>query len=128
MIILDTHIFLWSILQPEKIPNKILDAIAKEPGYGLSAISLWETAMLFERNRIELPGPLLPWLNQALRRPALRLIPITPGIAAQSVALPMHGDPADRLIAATALEYGCPLATVDDRLLRLPVLETLILL
>lgn len=125
MIILDTHIFLWSILQPEKVPANILDAIEKEPQYGLSAISLWETAMLFERKRIELPGPLLPWLNQALGRPALQLIPITPGIAAKSVSLSMHGDPADRLIAATALEYDCQLATVDDRLLNLSILKTI---
>lgn len=125
MIVLDTHIFLWSILQPEKIPVRILDAIEKEVKYGLSAISLWETAMLFERKRIELPEPLLPWLNRALGRPALQLIPITPNIAAKSVSLSMHGDPADRLIAATALEYDCQLATVDDRLLNLSVLKTI---
>lgn len=125
MIVLDTHIFLWSFLQPEKIPTAMLDAIDAESSYGLAAISLWETAMLFERNRIELPEPPQPWLERALRRPALRLIPLTPSIAARSVGLPMHGDPADRLIVATALEYDCPLATVDGRLIRLPMLRTI---
>lgn len=124
MILLDTHIFLWAILQPERIPNTILDAIEKEREYGLAAISLWETAMLHERKRIDLPEPLLPWLEQALERPSLRLIPLTHRIAARSAFLSMHGDPADRLIAATAIEYNCPLATVDKRLTNLSALKT----
>lgn len=124
MIVLDTHIFLWAILQPDRIPDTILAVIEREPQAGLAAISLWEIAMLWERRRIELPEPLLPWLDRALQRPRLRLIPLDQKIAARSASLSMHGDPADRLIAATAIELDCPLATVDRRLTGMTALKT----
>ncbi len=124
MIILDTHIFLWLNLQPERCPKGIVSALREDPQMGLSAISLWETAMLHARNRIEIPGPLLSWLHNATDVPRLAVLSLTPEIAALSESLPMHGDPADRLIAATAMEHGCRLATVDERLLNFKALRT----
>lgn len=123
MTVLDTHIFLWMILEPEQMPVHILNTIEREVVLGLSAISLWETAMLSQRGRISLPDQILPWLRRALLLPKISLIPLTPEIAARSESLIMHGDPADRLIAATAIEYDCPLATVDHRLLELSFLK-----
>jgi PIN domain nuclease of toxin-antitoxin system len=91
----------------------------------VSAISLWEIAMLVSKGRLAIPGPLLPWFQEALSREKIRLVPITPAIAVISGALPIHGDPADRLIAATALDFDCPLATVDGNLLNISFLKTI---
>ena len=125
MILLDTHIFLWMHLEPEKLPQPLANAIDTELVLGVAAISLWETAMLVERHRITIPNPsLLEWFRVTLTSPNLFLLPLTPEIAARSEALDMHGDPADRLIAATALDYGCRLATVDRQLIALDWLET----
>jgi PIN domain nuclease of toxin-antitoxin system len=126
MIILDTHIFVWLFLEPERVPAKIIAAMLDADVLGLSAISLWEIAMLTEKKQFKLPEPLLSWSKKALALDKLKLLPITPEIAAKSAGLPMHGDPADRLIAATAIEYNCPLATADGLLLRLPLLKTIV--
>jgi PIN domain nuclease of toxin-antitoxin system len=126
MIILDTHIFVWLFLEPERVPAKINAAILDADALGLSAISLWEIAMLTEKKRFNLSEPLLLWLKRALLLDKLKLLPITPEIAAKSAGLPLHGDPADRLIAATAMEYNAALATVDKLLLELPLLKTIL--
>ncbi len=127
MIVLDTHIFLWLNLQPERVPKSMIPALKKEDRMGLSAISLWETAMLHARNRITIPGSLLDWLHAATDIPRLAILPLTPEIAARSEFLSLHGDPADRLIAATAIEHNCRLATVDERLLRFEPLQTVLM-
>ncbi len=127
MIVLDTHIFLWLNLQPERVPKNIVHALKKEKQMGLAAISLWETAMLHSRNRIAITGSFLDWLHMATDIPRLSILPLTLEIAARSESLPMHGDPADRLITATALEHNCKLATVDERLLSFEPLQTVTL-
>jgi PIN domain nuclease of toxin-antitoxin system len=123
LILLDTHIFVWMNLQSREIPEKILSAIDEEDVLGLAAISLWEIAMLTRKGRIVLPQPLLSWFREVLQTPKLTVLPLTPEIAARSELLDMHGDPADRLIAATALEYDVPLATVDRLLLEFAPLK-----
>jgi PIN domain nuclease of toxin-antitoxin system len=91
LIILDTHILIWQTeLLKGRIPSKMLDAIDAEPVLGVSAISLWEIAMLEEKGRITLSKPLLPWLRVALAAPKIKLLPITPEVAARSGRLPMH--------------------------------------
>lgn len=67
MIVLDTHIFIWMHLDPEKIPHAIAEAMAESSTLGLAAISLWEIALLQERNRIALPDELLSWLSVILK-------------------------------------------------------------
>jgi PIN domain nuclease of toxin-antitoxin system len=128
LIILDTHIFIWQTeTHTERIPAEIRSAIEAEPVLGVSAISLWEIAMLENKGRIILSLPLLPWLKAALSAPKMKLLPITPEIAARSVSLPMHGDPADRIIAATAIEHDCFLATLDVPLRQMPLLKTIVI-
>jgi PIN domain nuclease of toxin-antitoxin system len=115
-------------LEPEKLPQPIADAIATEPTLGIAAISLWEIAMLVQYRRVSIPDlSLREWFHLTLPTPKLRLLPLTPEIASRSGTLDMHGDPADRLIAATALEHGCRLATVDDKLIELDWLKTLLI-
>jgi PIN domain nuclease of toxin-antitoxin system len=125
MLILDTHIFVWLGIDRKRIPSKIFSAIEKADILGIPAISLWEIAMLSAKGRIALPLPVLPWLQEALSPGNTKLLPITPEIAVLSGTLDIHGDPADRLIAAAALVHKCPLATVDGNLVVIPNLQTL---
>jgi PIN domain nuclease of toxin-antitoxin system len=81
--------------------------------------------MLEEKGRIKLPMPVLPWLRKALAAPKIKLLPITPEVAARTGRLPMHGDPADRIIAATATVHDCFLATLDGPLREMPLLKTI---
>jgi len=81
--------------------------------------------MLESKGRIRLPQPLLTWLRKACAQPDLRLLPITPEIAAIGATLPVHGDPADRLIMATAKHHACPLVTVDENITDAKIVETI---
>lgn len=86
----------------------------------LSAISLWEVAMLVDLKRLALDLTLAEWLSSAAHPRTVRLIPITPQIAAGTAALPstFHRDSADRLIVATCLDLDAPLLTHDRLIMR----------
>lgn len=81
-------------------------------------ISLWEVAMLHGAGRIELDLPLRDWLERAVAPPRVRLLDLTPAIAAEVASLPrtFQGDPADRIIVATARLHGARVLTLDRRI------------
>jgi PIN domain nuclease of toxin-antitoxin system len=85
----------------------------------LSVISVWEVALLEAKGRVSLQMDCEAWVRRALAAPGLTLAPLTSEIAIQSTRLPgvLHGDPADRLIVATARAHGAVLMTKDRRLL-----------
>ncbi|MBE2286436.1 MAG: type II toxin-antitoxin system VapC family toxin [Prosthecobacter sp.] len=89
---------------------------AKNPRPIIADISLWEVATLVKKGRITLNIELRAWFDVVTQH--VEVIPITPGIAARVADLPeeFHGDPADRLIVATALEMGVPLVTRDKKI------------
>ena len=116
MIVLDTHAWIWLNNESDKLSLAAAKAIEATDIVGVAAISLWEVSMLSAYNRIELNRPLLPWLRKACDLPNVHVIPLTPEIAATSATLNMHGDPADRLITATALVHQCSLVTVDEKI------------
>lgn len=122
-LLLDTHCWLWI---EGGITNRFsiagLTALRRAASEGrllLSAISVWEVALLEAKGRISLQMECSAWVRNALANPALTLAPLTPEIAIQSTRLPgnLHGDPADRLIVATARAHGATLLTKDDKLL-----------
>jgi len=125
VIILDTHILLWlNLEQRNKIPAKMMYKIESSGTQGgISAISLWETSMLYQKKRIKLPYEPLEWFRVVFSNPNNILLPITPEIAAISGTLQMHGDPADRIIAATSLFHKSKLATLDEKLCELEFLD-----
>jgi prevent-host-death family protein len=86
----------------------------------VSAISVWELGMLEAKGRIRLKPSCEEWVKEALATPGLALAPITPEIALESSRLPgpFHGDPADRIIAATARRMGAQLMTRDQKLIQ----------
>jgi PIN domain nuclease of toxin-antitoxin system len=117
-LLLDTHIWLWSVANSERLSRRLFRAI-NDPRNELwiSPISTWEIVLLCERGRLKLAdGPEL-WVQKAMSLAPLREAPVTHEIAlaTRSIALP-HGDPADRLLAATALIHGLTLVTADRNL------------
>jgi PIN domain nuclease of toxin-antitoxin system len=102
------------------IERDAFDRLASDERPYLSAISLWEVAMLVDLGRLALDLPLSEWLSLAAHPRTVRLVPITPDIAAGVAALPasFHRDPADRLIVSTCLALDAPLATHDRLILR----------
>lgn len=90
-------------------------------------IAVWELAVMVERGRITARRPLGEWLEEALAQPRVELLPLTPAIASLGArfgsAIP--GDPADRMILATAMEYGAALVTKDSRLAETKLVRTI---
>jgi PIN domain nuclease of toxin-antitoxin system len=101
----------------------MLGAIRQTAGSGsllVSAISVWELGMFEAKGRIRLKPSCEEWVREALATPGLALAPITPEIALESSRLPgpFHGDPADRIIVATARKMGAQLMTRDRKLIQ----------
>lgn len=124
MILLDTHVLIFDALAPERLSARALAAIEQGAARGELAwadISLWETAMLVARGRISPAVDAQPFIEDMLLARRVQVLTISPEIAvlAQDPAF-THGDPADRLIAATARRHGVPLVTADEKLRGLP--------
>jgi PIN domain nuclease of toxin-antitoxin system len=105
----------------EEFDRPVLKAIDQAAAGGhllLSAISICELGMLESKGRIQLDLPCEQWVREALAMPGLTLVPLTPEIALASSRLPerFHGDPADRIIVATARTMGVRLATRDRKI------------
>lgn len=122
LLLLDTHVWLWFALGDARrlaAPLcKKIEAAAHGGKLAVSAISVWEIGMLEAKGRIVLGAPCEKWVENALALPGMRLIGLEPEIAVASSRLPgdMHGDPADRMLAATARARDAMLATADERL------------
>lgn len=113
---LDSHVVHWWSAEPERLSPAATNALSEADELAVSAISWFELAWLARHERITLTIPLRSWLEQLGAQ--VRTIGITPAIADTAVSLPLSfpGDPADRLIYATAIEYGWHLVTKDERL------------
>jgi PIN domain nuclease of toxin-antitoxin system len=121
--LLDTHVWIWWHTNPSKLSRKVKALIGHPEHYEellLSAISPWEFCKLVEKKRLELSVDAGDWVQQALRMPGLRLIPLSPHVAFVSTTLPQpfHGDPADQIIVATARVTGATVVTADERIRR----------
>jgi len=115
-VVLDSHVLHWWSAEPERISAAAAKAIGEADELAVADISWFELAWLARHERIVLTIPIASWLDQLARQ--VRTITVTPAIAATAVALPSSfpGDPADRLIYATAAENGWRLITKDRRL------------
>lgn len=116
MIVLDTHVWFWAVTAPDRLSEASLDSIQSADEVSVSAITCWEISMLAEKGRIALNMPVCQWLEDALSSSGTILLPIVPAVGALAARLPMHGDPADRLIVATAITAGCELVTKDHQI------------
>jgi len=119
-LLLDTHIWLWSLLDPAQLGPQVTRAFEHpDAEVWLSPISVWETLMLIERGRLKVDRAAAEWVDEALAAVPLREAPLTHQVALESrrVRLP-RGDPADRFLAATARVYDLTLVTADRYLAR----------
>lgn len=112
-VLLDTHVVHWWSAEPERVSAKAREALEAADELVVAAISWYELAWLARHGRIVVNVPIRSWLDGLAAQ--LRTIGLTPSIAEGAVSLPpsFPGDPADRLIYATAVEHGLKLATKD---------------
>lgn len=123
-LLLDTHIWIWSQLDPARIGKHAAIALSASGNeLWLSPVSVWEALTLIDKGRVRVNDPLV-WVEQAADQ--LREAPLTQEIVRTSLALSLsHSDPADRFLAATAKVLKLTLITADKRLLGLGEISTL---
>lgn len=126
MTVLDTHAWLWWVSKDAKLGRAAAAEIRRARRIGVCAISCLEVATAVAKGRIQLDRDPLAWMQQALALERVELLPVSPAIAVQATQLgrEFHGDPADRLIVATALLEAATLVTKDDRIRSYPAVTT----
>ena len=120
MIVLDTHVLVWLTEGNPRLGKKsrrLIDEGFRADELAVSAISFWEVAMLAQKQRVSVLTPISIWRQDLLQQGLLE-IRVTGDIGITAAELPdFHGDPADRLIASTALNNSATLVTADQRIL-----------
>jgi PIN domain nuclease of toxin-antitoxin system len=118
VIVLDTHAWLWWISDPQRLSAAARAAVEQADSIGVCTISCWEFGMLVEAGRIRIDREPHRWMRQALAADRTATIPLTAETALSAALLPsaFPGDPADRIIYATAVAHGAPLITRDERI------------
>ncbi len=123
-LLLDTHIALWLDSGDDRLrasTRALIDGCWQNGGaILLSAITVWEIALLVDTGRIDLDIPVAAWIERFLDCPGIEAVPLGHQAASRSYQLHHleHRDPADRLLIATAIELACPLVTYDERIVR----------
>jgi PIN domain nuclease of toxin-antitoxin system len=132
MIVVDTHVLYGWLgrMQGVLSPAATKAIRAEETGGGailVSSITAWELALLTKAGKLTLAVPLSEWLTAAALIPCVEFVPVDTNIAVESVMLPdpLHRDPADRIIVATARHLNAPLVTRDERLRAYPHVVTI---
>jgi len=121
--LLDTHVWLWWLLGSPRLAAKdraALDRLASHCAVRLAAVSLWEAQMLHAKGRLTLDRAFDVWIRDAAAVGVVEIVPLDVEVVVALAGLPVtfHGDPADRLIVATARAYRLPLATHDRAIRR----------
>jgi len=123
-LLLDTHIWLWGLREPNRLGPRTLSNLRDSANeIWLSPISTWEALLLHSKGKIHLKVDLAEWLAESTE--GTREAPLTHEIALVAQQLPLHRDPADRFLAATAKVLDLTLVTADERLLGLGNIRTL---
>lgn len=123
-LVLDTHVWVWVVEgRRDVMSDAVIETIEQGAAAGelvVSAISIWEVAMLEAKGRLTFAQPIEDWVSQASRAPGLRVYELTSEIAIASTRLPgePHGDPADRIIIATARALGARVVSADRHIVQ----------
>jgi PIN domain nuclease of toxin-antitoxin system len=119
-LLLDTHIWIWSVLEPHRLNRRVAKALDDAQNQlWLSPISIWEAMLFHRKGRIKTPEGFSTWVTRALTTMPLTEAPLNFEVAAAmtEVNLP-HTDPADLFLAASAKAFGLTLVTSDRNLVR----------
>jgi PIN domain nuclease of toxin-antitoxin system len=119
-LLLDTHILLWSLLEPERLSDKVTRELENRANeIWISPITTWEIIILAEKGRVELNDEPVAWMQNVLNSMPFKQAAVNHEVAMQSrlIKLP-HQDPADRFIAASAAVYDLILVTADQYLIK----------
>jgi PIN domain nuclease of toxin-antitoxin system len=130
VILLDTHVLLWLAIEPKRLTAPAKHAIrsaTRSGGLAIAAITLWEIAMLFARGRVRARGTVEASVRLVVDSTGVLVRDLSVGVAALAVQLnaDFPDDPADRLIAATAIDEGLALVTRDERISRSGLVKTI---
>ncbi len=119
-LLLDTHIWLWSLAERNRLSQRVIHKLG-DPGneLWLSPISIWELVVLAQKGRVKLDQEVDAWIANKLSAVPLREAPVTYEVARETGRLRLrHRDPADRFLLATAKVFELTLVTADERLLK----------
>jgi PIN domain nuclease of toxin-antitoxin system len=121
VILLDTHALVWWLNQDERLSAAAKTGISHETPSGqilVSAISVWEIAMLERASRLQLAYDVKTWIATIRNLNFVNFVPVDEDIALGAVMLPddFHKDPTDRIIVATARKFGAPIVTADGKI------------
>ena len=127
MLLLDTHVVLWMVASQDRIPDKVLACIEdRRSSLYVSAVSAWEIGMLSAQSRIGLPYPAPEFYARVLDEWDITELAIDGHIAFRAVALPpIHNDPFDRILIATAELNNLRIVTKDTVIPTYPGVRTL---
>lgn len=122
MILLDTQVLVWFAEGEPDLKRPARKLIEDETKTGLvviSPITFWEVSMLVDKGKLTLGRSLTEWMEAVLDQPGFRIEPVEPRVAVDAGSLPgeIHGDPADRIIIATARHLECPVLTTDRKII-----------
>ena len=126
-LLLDTHIWLWGLLEPERLTRRVEKALADPANeLWLSPISVGELIVLLRKGRITLPNDVAVWVGKTMQDLELTEAPLTVEVALAISSMNFsHGDPADHFLAATAKVFDLTLITADEHLIHLPGIHVL---
>jgi PIN domain nuclease of toxin-antitoxin system len=118
VILLDTHAWVWFANESAKLSRKAIGRIRNAGRIAVCTISYWEIARLVSRGNLTFDRDLEEWFEQASSLPRVEITPMSPTIGARLAQIgdDFHGDPADRIIAATAMTHRVELITRDEKL------------
>lgn len=123
-LLLDTHIVLWLTSMSPNIrldTRRRIEQVRADGGViHVSPVTAWEIGCLVSKRRVRLNASVLEWLQHFLSQSGVSKVDVDIEIGCKAYELPkgMHGDPADRLLVATAIHLGCPLVTYDEGIIR----------
>jgi PIN domain nuclease of toxin-antitoxin system len=126
-LLLDTHIWIWSVSEPQRLTRRVARALDDAQNQlWLSPISIWETLLLHRKRRLKIPEGFSTWVTKALTTMPLNEAPVTFEVAQalSTINLP-HSDPADLFLAASAKVFGLTLVTSDRNLVGTPEISVL---
>jgi PIN domain nuclease of toxin-antitoxin system len=125
--LLDTHIWLWSFMQANRLSSRVAGTLADSQNeLWLSPVSIWELTIMCRKGRFQVHPDISTWVKKSISDLQLTEAPLTNEVA---LAIPFiafaHGDPADQFLAATAKVFELTLITADAHLLKIPGIRVL---